>query len=380
MVKRFSILLIVTFITFLLVPSAQAAILKEGNNVTISSDEAINDNYYVGAGSITVDGTINGDIVASGGYVTISGKINGDVIVAGGMVDISGEIRDSLRVAGGNIDLGGKTGGDALVFGGNLDFEKGAQVGKDLVIGVGSANLAGDVKRDIKGGGGNIQLFGDVGRHVKIQAQDLSLSSGATINGDLTYTSPEKANIKGGAEVKGKVTHKFPKRRAAAKPWALFLGSVVWFIFSLLATIVVGIILVVVFPRTTSQVVEAMASSPWLSLGLGFAVLILVPIAATIIAFTLIGMPLSLIIFTIYGLALYFSKIFVGIMAGKIILRSLVKEREVHLILCLLLGYTLIALLGNIPLLGFLARFVYLLFGLGAMALALSRTYRKENV
>jgi hypothetical protein len=51
----------------------------QGNNVTVSRNQTINDDLYAFGGTVTIQGRVNGDVVALGGTVTVNGPVSGDL-------------------------------------------------------------------------------------------------------------------------------------------------------------------------------------------------------------------------------------------------------------------------------------------------------------
>ncbi len=381
--RKWTILFLVLLLSVFFSTPAAAMTFKGGENVvTISAEKVIDDDLYIGGGTVNIDGTVNGDVIAAGGTVTVNGTVNGDVMVAGGMVAISGKVSDDVRIVGGNLTLDGEVGGDALVAGGNLDISSNSHVAGDLLLGVGNARLAGKVGRDVRGGGGNVEIAGDVGRNVKISCDSLTLASGSQIGGDLTYTSQQKAKIQEGAKISGRIAHKLPPapERRARSPVGLPIlaavtGRIFTFFLSLIAIAVVGGIIVSLAPKKSLLVAETIASAPWKSLGLGFVLLIVVPIASFIISITIVGLPIGLILLFAYILAIYLSKVFAGLLVGEQILAYIRKGAKTHIFWSLLLGVVVLSILGAIPILGFFVRLAYVLFALGAMGMVLNKAF-----
>lgn len=380
--RRWTILFLVLLLLAFFSTPAAAMTFKGGENVvTISAEKVIDDDLYIGGGTVNIDGTVNGDVIAAGGTVSVNGTVNGDVMVAGGMVTISGKVSDDVRIVGGNLTLDGEVGGDALVAGGNLDISSNSHIAGDLLLGVGNARLAGSVGRNVRGGG-NVEIAGDVGRNVKISCDSLTLASGSRIGGDLTYTSQQKAKIQEGAKISGRIAHKLPPapERRARSPVGLPIlaavtGRICAFPLSLIAIAIVGGIIVSLSPKKSLLVAETIASAPWKSLGLGFVLLIVVPIASFIISITIVGLPIGLILLFAYILAIYLSKVFAGLLVGERILAYIRKGAKTHIFWSLLLGVVVLSILGAIPILGFFVRLAYVLFALGAMGMVLNKAF-----
>jgi len=100
-------------------------------------------------------------------------------------------------------------------------------------------------------------------------------------------------------------------------------------------------------------------------------ILFLTPIAALIVCFTIIGIPMGLITLALYGIALYLAQIPVGLFIGRwIIGRFRLVESKAIMVGALAVGLAILKLLSLIPYFGFFVGFVVVLFGLGAIVAA----------
>ena len=92
-------------------------------------------------------------------------------------------------------------------------------------------------------------------------------------------------------------------------------------------------------------------------------------------AITLVGIPLSLMLFAVYLAAIYLAKIWVGAFLGRILLRPAGATKGDWL-LGLLVGLLLLTIVGFIPYLGGLVRLGMVCLGLGAFAWQLYQASR----
>src|SRR3972149_1967271 len=76
-------------------------------------------------------------------------------------------------------------------------------------------------------------------------------------------------------------------------------------------------------PRGVSRVVERVSRHFGISLLTGFILLVVVPVAALLVAFTVIGIPLSIVAVLLYLATLYPGQIFPAMWLGEWIMRSL---------------------------------------------------------
>jgi len=356
--KRFVLILAVVTAFILLCQPVQALTLRSSDNVNIPSDVTINDDLYVAGGNVTINGTVNGDLIIAGGSVTVNGTVRDDAMLAGGTVIIAGDIGQSVRAAGGNLSINGEVGEDLVVSGGNVDVSSNSTIGRDVLLSSGSARLSGPVGRGIRGAVGSLVIDNSVGNGVRVNVGDLTLTDQAVINGDLVYTSENTAEIADGAQVTGEITRREPPVRRPG-----IAGRIASFI----AAFLFGLLLLLLFPAGTARVADTVRGSPWISLLLGFALLIVVPIAVIILLILLVTIPVGLTTLFFYILGIYLAKVFVGLALGRVTVGYF--KWNIGNILALLIGLAIVMLLGLIPFIGPLIRFVYVIFGLGAAGL-----------
>ena len=384
MARKISKILTITIaFTFLMLFSATPALAfdaRGGDAITISSGEVVDDDLYVGANTVIIDGTINGDLWAAGNVITINGIVNGSVMAAGRIVNINGDIGHAVRAAGETINISSDVDGDVMVGGSQVNIASTARVGGDLLLGAGNARIDGLIEGVIKGGGGDVTISSEVRGDVALKVESLTILPTANIQGNLTYTSEEEADIQAGAQIGGVTTHNLPEvkeERARGFPFVLFSGiggKVTGFIMALLA----GLVIILLAPRRLTSVAESIRSRPGPSAGWGAVILFATPIAAIIVCITIIGIPLGLIALALWGIAIYLAQIPVGLFIGRWIIghfRGV--EGKAIMVGALALGLVILRLLSLIPHLGFFIGLAVILFGLGAVVVTLRRLRAK---
>ena len=135
----------------------------------------------------------------------------------------------------------------------------------------------------------------------------------------------------------------------------------------LLALMVTGIVLTLIFKKNAYQAKQAVGGSFLKSLGLGFMFMVCIPIAMIILLITVIGIPIAIIAFFVYAILIYIAKIPVATFVGEKIIRALGKQGEPSLIWSMLLGLVVLTLLLNIPYLEWPLYFLVLFTGFGAI-------------
>ena len=109
------------------------------------------------------------------------------------------------------------------------------------------------------------------------------------------------------------------------------MNSFWWFakIVGLFGLFVLAMIVVTLFKKGSREISDQMINRPGQSLLWGLVLLIVTPIISFILFFTIIGAPLAVILLIIYGVTIYLSTIFVGLVIGRKILGYLQNRKAV---------------------------------------------------
>jgi hypothetical protein len=370
-----TILVLTLLVIFTAVP-VLAFDSRGGTTVTVASGEVVDDDLYVAGNSIIIDGTINGDLWAAGNSITVDGVVTGSVMAIGRTVNINGDVGHAVRAGGETIIVNGDVGGDAIVGCSQAHIASTAKIGGDLLFGAGNARIDGLVKGGIKGQGGEITISNGVEGNIDLEVESLTISPTANIQGNLTYTSEQEANIQSGAQIGGITTHNLPKieeKRAKAFPSVLFSGMGAK-VLSFLMALIAGLVIILLAPRRLTSAAEAIRTRPGPSAGWGALILFVTPIAAIIACITIIGIPVGLITLALWGIAIYLAQIPVGLSIGRWIIGHFREvEGKAIMVGTLALGLVILKLLGLIPHLGFFIGLAVSIFGLGAVVVSARR-------
>ena len=329
--RLFVTLLVIVVVLGTMPMVAVAQTESAGATVVVADGETV-ENVEALAGSVIVEdgGTVTGDLSAFAGDVRVLGSVEGDVSVAAGNVEITGDV-----------------GGDVSAASGNIVVAEGATI-------AGSLNAAA----------GTIQLLGAIDGDVNAYGDPIVLGDDAAIGGDLTYDGSLEGNTDA---VAGEITQDSslgPSMLPNVQPIASWLFA----LYALALNLLLGAILLVLFPRFSAGVAERVATSP-LRTGLaGLAVLVGVPILLIAVAITVIGIPI-----TIVGAFLFALVAWIGVVYGRFavaawILSAVgVDNRWLALVVGLVAG----AILSQVPWVGGLVNFLVFLLGLGALSVGL---------
>jgi hypothetical protein len=359
----------VVFATFAWLPlQAAAADARQGTDVTVGPTETVNDDLYAGAGTISIEGTVNGNVIAGGGTITVPGNITRDLIVGGGTINVTGHVGGSIIAAGGNLTLNGPVEHDIVVTGGMIDIGSGATIGRDLVVAGGTATVSAPIARRVQMSSGSLTLRGRVAGDVRGRVDHLKLD-GAQIGGNLDYTSDNPVELVNGARVAGTTTRHTPTDSRGSGN--AFLG---W-LRGLIGIFALGLILIFLLPGISSRAIDTLRAQPWLSLGIGAAILIIPPIVALIVfvvGLLIGGWWLGVLLIPLWLLLLAIGYVVSGFLIGRLLFARL-GWGGYHDALALLGGLLVLTVVGLLPVLGGFVGLAALVFGAGALALTVSR-------
>jgi len=361
--------------------AASAYAIKTADSVYVPKTETIEGNLYAAGANITVEGKVNGDVICAGQAINISGEVSGDVICAGQAINVTGNVGGSLRAVGNSINLSGQVSRNVMAFGASILSAGGSSIGWDLLAVGAFAQIAGNVGGDLYGSLGQAAISGQIGKNVNLEfgrqnkkagAPPLIITGTAKINGDLKYTSSENATIENGAVIKGQTTHNLPKA-TAARPG--FMNLAWWWgkLIFLFSALVIGLVLISFWHQPVIKITDLMLSKVGPAFGWGVLALLLTPIIAIILLITIIGIPLSFILMALWLIALYLSKIFVGILVGRSLLNNYWTKQKDSLILAMIIGIIIVKLIITLPFIGWVLGLLAVLWGLGGILLAFKK-------
>ncbi|MFC1711903.1 hypothetical protein ACFLZ1_04980 [Patescibacteria group bacterium] len=396
--KKF-ILFLLAICLFVFPPLVQAQTLtfetrsvSTGKETVVEVDEVIDRDYFITGETVKFFGTINGDLYAAGGQVIIDGVVNGDLLVAGGQVTIDGKISQDVRAAGGQISINADIGRNLTVAGGSVDVTSSANIFGSLVGAGGNLSLSAPVAGHVNLGVGNLTLASIIGGDVVAGLGTATLTPKAQIAGDFEYWSEEDISMSTGATVAGKLLRKETKigglekeefevaKTEFIKGAKKFSG--VMKVVGFLATLLVGLLFVTLFPKYSQEAVNTLNKKSLLSLGVGFLTLFFAPLIFLLVFITVIGIPLALILLGLWLIDLYLAKVIVSFWIGSFVLQKLDKKKTSPAV-AYILGLLIFSVLASLPFVKPFFVIFSLVFGLGALLLTCKATYsaaRKKSI
>lgn len=339
--------------------NANAQSFRTGNNITVPKDRTIDSTLYASGRNIDVAGTVRGDIICAGQNVNISGTVTGDVLCAGQSIHINGTVEGNVRLAGQNVTISGKINKNANVASQSLTTDTDSSIGGDAGVGGQDIILNGSIGRDLALASGNAIVNDTVGRNIHGNLNQLTLQSDANVQGFITITSPNSIQRDDGSEVQGKVTRDQPTETTNDTSW-IGLGWL-FTLYILLAMLVVTLVLVLLMPKAFQSASNKALNGIGKTILIGIASTVIVPVVIIGLMFTIIGIPLAILLLLVWLVLLFLSGPFAAYLLGRLLLR----DNAHNAVLVMLLGAITLLILYLVPFLNVLVLLLALWFGLG---------------
>jgi hypothetical protein len=133
----------------------------------------------------------------------------------------------------------------------------------------------------------------------------------------------------------------------------------------LLGSAILGASAIILAPRAAARAVELGRQQPLQTFGVGLLILCVVPLAALLIAVTLVGIPLALALAAMYWLGLLLAWPALGLVVGTELARRVRRGEPLPVLGALVVGLIVLHLVTHLPFVGGLVVFLGLAFGLG---------------
>ena len=371
--RKFWVVFIVLWMTSM---AAQAIQVVTADRFSLDATSTATNECWILAPDVSFHGTAQDDIfaVCAGnkvglGHATLAGMFQNDVSVIAAAIDFSGTAKEHARFLANEITMKGDVEISAVAIGNTVTLATNSVIRGDAVLLGQSVVVAGTIAGNVKVLANSVTLSGTVQGDIRIAADDIILMPGTRIGGNLVYTSTKDLFLDPSkVQLDGQLIRKEIKAAASPTAYDIFVSQAYFYLCALVA----GLPFIALFPRYTGLAVRHIRQSVWKCALVGTVALCLIPIASLFILFTLIGIPLGLLLLLAYAIMLYLTKIVVALGIGGIVLRRRGPQPFSRVFAALSLGLIAIYLLAALPYgVGSLVVLAVALTGLGGMVLAI---------
>jgi hypothetical protein len=303
---------------------------------------------FVSDDVVSIDSPVEDDLFAGGNTVYVNAPVDSAIIV-GGSVNVDAPIKGDLIVFGGEVDLNSDVGGKIVAAGGNI-------------------NLRGDVERNVVMAGGTVRILSssDIGRDAAISGGDVY--NGGNVAGTLWVNAGNFEN----AGTAGDVKFQMWEEDEAEEKSEAFIST--FSLLMILGFLIVGLIILRLFPGGVFAVDREIRKSPPFKALFGFVLIVASMILIVISMISIVGLPLGLLLLTLFVVALLLANLFISFSLGRWIVSAL--NQTLGDVPSFVLGYLVLSVLFLIPYAGPIIELISISLGFGAMVYALNESRR----
>jgi cytoskeletal protein CcmA (bactofilin family) len=236
------------------------------------------------------------------------------------------------------------------------------QIVDGVFIASGDARIAGQVDGDVVVLSGDVVVSGRIDGDLFTASGTARLLPSAEVTGDVGY-GDERPLVSDDARVHGDVEKQGGPDLSGALP---LIGGFLFWLAITLSLLVLGALLLLVAPRAADSLASRSRERIGPAIAIGITMLIALPVLAFVVAITILGLPLALLI----GLSLLPLGA-VAYLASAYALGRRILPPSRGRMLAFLVGLAILRVAALIPILGLLVGLAALVFGLGLIGAAI---------
>lgn len=339
-----------------------------GDTVEVAKDETIKGDLFAHGHHVKIEGTVDGDLYVFCQGADIEGHVTGDVIAFAQMLRVNGKVDGNIRSFTNTVIVSGSVAKNMLSFGEIVTVDGPGKVGNSITTFVNTLTIDGTVGRDLLAFANETTIAAPIGGAVRINGNHLTFNSGAQVAGPVNFKGDRPPEVSPSAKLAIPVVFTQEEHHSHYRDSGFYIWRVIW----IAAYILFGLVLFVLLPNFARATVDS-AERYGASFGLGILVLFGVPIAAFIACITVVGLLIGISTFILWLTAMWCAQIVVGAIVGQWLMGH---TREIWtLIGRMVVGVILLCVVEMIPFVGGWIRFAVLLWGMGAISLAIYRHF-----
>ncbi len=338
--------LLFVFTIFLLPHKVEAAqfFFKEQ---TVAQETTIEEDVYLVGNNSSVYGVIDGDLFVLSDKVIMEGTVTGDMYIIGSDVTIDGNIYGNLVVLANEVNISGVLSNNICILSALLTYD--GQAGKDLLAFSMSSDMKGNIGDDLRSFGYTSSIESVVRGDALVLASQYSI-----LKENITGNIYNPKILKDIAKEQGIDFEAEKEERIEIVKVSDYSLKILNAFLTFVGFSIAGYVLIYLSPVKTGQIVNKVSKSPvefLKSFAIGIGVLFLVPLPLFLLAITLVGIPLTLLILAVLIFLTTFGTIYVESALGKEIL-ELFGTKEYRPYKGLLVGRVLTTLMCLVPVFG----------------------------
>lgn len=341
---------------------------------------------FVSGTTVTQPVVAERDLLAIGASVAVSGDVAEDVHAIGFDVEIDGAIGGDVTAAGASVSVDGPVAGDVTASAMTLRSGPRAEIGGNARFAGATVTIDGPIRGALVAAGAQIILNAPVSGDVVLTSPDITFGPNAVIEGRLTYFSNERMDVPERVISADRVGFELASESEmwrefrddwqgwdspiALSPWAIVGG----FLINLGLFIVIGAVFLSLTPGTIRRLRRRADDRPGMVMLTGAIGLSILFGGIPVGVLSIVGLPLVPILLLLIIAVWTLGYILGAYVFAMRVLRGLGSAESPSIamrLLALAVGITFAALLNFIPIIGWMANFVLVLLGVGAITTAL---------
>ena len=348
--------------------------------------------------AVDIQGTA-GDIMAMGNSVRINGEVGDNAVLMGRTVTIRYPVGGDVMAMGQIIKVDAPITGDLYAMGAEIQVTEDGGVGGTIVGTAQRIVVDAAIEGDVSLRSEQLELDGPIAGDASLTFGQLDLGKDAKIDGSLRYVAPNThddlvAITNGDAAYSLGDDVDVPTVNGPFQVVMGLIRGLLRAIGSYLAQLLVGVLMLMLLGEFARRPAKTIGEQPIISMVLGFAVLIAVPVVTILLGFIftllwrdvdlLSGMiaaatpPLGAAAVTVWGFGFIVGRILTALMLGELVLGRLAPDRKDHATSALAAGLVPLVLLSAVPWLDFAVWTVATALGLGGTWLYLRVASKEE--
>lgn len=348
---------------------ASASDFRRGDFVEVAQDETIKGDVFLFGHRVRVNGTVEGDVFLFSEDASVTGTVKGDVIAFAQSLHLPGHVEGNVRAFTNNLTISGDVARNVLTFDESVNLDSAGKIGRSLTVFTKSLSLDGQLGRDLLVFSEHTGISGKVGGTIDAKGASLDISSTAQVDGPVRFEGDRPAEVASGAKLASPVEYHRIEHKQKYAEGHYYVWQLIW----TAAFVLFGLVLFLLMPQFSRDAVDNVEKYG-ASFGLGVLVFFGVPIAALIACITVVGLFIGLATGSAWFASLFYAQVVVGAMVGQWLMG---RTRELWpLIGRMAVGIVIVRLCTNIPAIGGWVKFGTMLWGVGAISLALYRRFQ----
>lgn len=330
-------------------------------------------------GELTVDGDVTGEVRNNLGSIVIRGTVGRNAVTDVGEIRVEngGKVAGEVRSSAGEIVIRGEVGGRVKTSAGEIVVR--GRVGEDIELDAGEVTISGEVGGDVRLRRGVVRLQSGAVVHGGVFVEEGWVERSTGVSVTTVDVRRERRDFSDGLSVGFFQLPQFDRIQVFDNgfgPWSMYgqwftplaYGGL-WRLGRAVVIFLVGMAVLALFPDRLRRMADRASDQPGPSLGFGLLGFVAMPLIIVLLIISILGIVAVPFVIVAMALVWLLAHIVVALTLGRAIAARLTGPDQApwHEFGQLGIGLLILAAIGFVPLVGWLATAVAMLVGLGAV-------------